>query len=138
KPKGAVHCHRAVLGHYITGKYVLDLQEQDIYWCTADPGWVTGTSYGMLAPWTNGATQLIYEGGFSASRWYSLVQKYKVTVWYTAPTAIRLLMKAGKEVPKRYDMRTLRHICSVGERLNPASVVWGVDVFGQPIHDHRW
>jgi len=138
KPKGAVHCHRAVAGHYLTGKYVLDLQEQDIYWCTADPGWVTGTSYGMSAPWSNGATQLIYEGGFAASRWYNLIQKYGVTVWYTAPTAIRLLMKAGEELPKRYDVSTLRHICSVGEPLNPEAVVWGTKVFHQPIHDNWW
>jgi acetyl-CoA synthetase len=138
KPKGAVHCHRAVVGHYATGKWALDLQDQDIYWCTADPGWVTGTSYGISAPWTNGATQLIYEGGFSASRWYSLIDKYKVTVWYTAPTAIRLLMKAGDAVVKRHDLSTLRHICSVGEPLNPEAVVWGTRVFDQPIHDNWW
>ena len=138
KPKGAVHCHRAVLGHYATGKWALDLQDQDIYWCTADPGWVTGTSYGISAPWTNGATQLIYEGGFSANRWYSLIDKYKVTVWYTAPTAIRLLMKAGEAAVKRHDVSSLRHICSVGEPLNPEAVVWGTRVFDQAIHDNWW
>ena len=138
KPKGAVHCHQAALGHYATGKWALDLQEDDVYWCTADPGWVTGTSYGMSAPWTNGTTQLVYEGDFSASRWYSLIQKYKVTVWYTAPTAVRLLMKAGEEVARRHDMKSLRHICSVGEPLNPEAVVWGVKVFDQPIHDNWW
>ncbi len=99
KPKGAVHVHQAVWGHYGTGKYVLDLHHEDIYWCTADPGWVTGTSYGMFAPFTNGVTSVIYEGGFSASKWYETIQKYKVTVWYTAPTAIRLLMKAGDQIP---------------------------------------
>ena len=98
KPKGAAHVHNAIIGQYATGKYVLDLHDDDIYWCTADPGWVTGTSYGMFAPWSNGVTSLIYEGGFSASNWYSLIEKYKVTVWYTAPTAIRMLMKAGDEV----------------------------------------
>ena len=138
KPKGAVHCHRAVLGHYATGKWVLDLQDQDLYWCTADPGWVTGTSYGISAPWSNGATQLIYEGGFSANRWYSLIEKYKVTVWYTAPTAIRLLMKAGDAAVKRHDVSSLRHICSVGEPLNPEAVVWGTRVFDQAIHDNWW
>ena len=138
KPKGAVHCHRAVIGHYATGKWALDLQDSDLYWCTADPGWVTGTSYGMSAPWTNGVTQLIYEGGFSASRWYSLIDKYKVTVWYSAPTAIRMLMKAGEAAVQRHDLGTLRHICSVGEPLNPEAVVWGTKVFNQPIHDNWW
>ena len=138
RPKGAVHVHQAAIQHYATGKWVLDLHDTDLYWCTADPGWVTGTSYGMSAPWTNGATQLIYEGGFRASNWYSLIQKYKVTVWYTAPTAIRMLMKAGEQLPKQYDMSSLRHICSVGEPLNPEAVVWGVRVFNQAIHDNWW
>ena len=109
KPKGAVHRHQAVVQQYATGKWALDLHEDDVYWCTADPGWVTGTSYGMLAPWTNGLTQLIYEGGFRASAWYEMIQKHKVTVWYTAPTAIRMLMKAGEELPRRYDLSRLRY-----------------------------
>jgi acetyl-CoA synthetase len=92
KPKGALHVHKAVLGHYATGKYVLDFhRDDDIYWCTADPGWVTGTSYGMFAPCTNGVTQVIYEGGFSASKWYDVIQRYKVTVWYTAAKLLSLL-----------------------------------------------
>ena len=124
KSKGAVHVHQAVLGHYATGKYVLDLHPDDIYWCTADPGWVTGTSYGMFAPHTNGVTSVIYEGGFSANKWYDVIQRHKVTVWYTAPTAIRLLMKAGDEVPKKYDLSSLRYTMSVGEPLNPEAVVW--------------
>jgi acetyl-CoA synthetase len=138
KPKGAVHCHNAVLQHYMTGKWALDLHAEDIYWCTADPGWVTGTSYGMSAPWSNGVTQVIYEGGFRASAWYQLIQKYKVTVWYTAPTAIRMLMKAGDDLPKRSDLSSLRHICSVGEPLNPEAVLWGQKVFNQAIHDNWW
>ncbi len=138
KPKGAVHRHQAAVQHYATGKWVLDLHEDDIYWCTADPGWVTGTSYGMMAPWTNGVTQLIYEGGFRASAWYEMIQKHKVTVWYTAPTAIRMLMRAGDEVPKRYDLSSLRYMNSVGEPLNPEAVVWGVTVFGMPFHDNWW
>ena len=138
KPKGAVHRHQAAVQHYATGKWVLDLHEDDIYWCTADPGWVTGTSYGMMAPWTNGVTQLIYEGGFRASAWYEAIQKHHVTVWYTAPTAIRMLMKAGDEVPKRYDLSSLRYMNSVGEPLNPEAVVWGVEVFGMPFHDNWW
>lgn len=138
KPKGAVHAHSAALGHYMTAKYVLELKEDDIYWCTADPGWVTGTSYGMSGPWTNGVTQVVYEGGFGASAWYSIIQRYKVTVWYSAPTAIRMLMKAGEDLPKRSDLSSLRHICSVGEPLNPEAVVWGERVFGLPIHDNWW
>ena len=138
KPKGAVHRHVAVVQQYATGKWVLDLHPDDIYWCTADPGWVTGTSYGMFAPWSNGVTQVIYEGGFSARAWYEVIQKYKVTVWYTAPTAIRMLMKAGDDVPARFDLSTLRHINSVGEPLNPEAVVWGTKVFNQAIHDNYW
>jgi acetyl-CoA synthetase len=138
KPKGALHVHQAVWGHYATGKYVLDLHEDDVYWCTADPGWVTGTSYGMFAPFTNGVTQLIYEGGFAASKWYELIQKHKVTVWYTAPTAIRLLMKAGERVAERYDFSSLRYTMSVGEPLNPEAVVWSEKVIGLPFHDNWW
>ena len=138
KPKGAVHRHMAVVQQYATGKWVLDLHDDDIYWCTADPGWVTGTSYGMLAPWSSGVTQVIYEGGFRASTWYGIIQKYKVTVWYTAPTAVRMLMKAGDEVPKRYDLSTLRYINSVGEPLNPEAITWGLPVFNQAIHDNWW
>ena len=138
KPKGAAHVHMAVLGHYATARYVLDLHDDDVYWCTADPGWVTGTSYGMFGPWSNGATSLVYEGGFAAGHWYSLVEKYRVTVWYTAPTAIRMLMKAGDDLPKKYDLSSLRYICSVGEPLNPEAVLWGQKAFGLPIHDNWW
>ena len=123
---------------YATGKWVLDFHPDDLYWCTADPGWVTGTSYGMFAPWSNGITQLIYEGGFGASAWYQTIEKYGVTVWYTAPTAVRMLMKAGEEVPGRFNLSSLRHINSVGEPLNPEAVVWGTKVFDQPIHDNWW
>ncbi len=138
KPKGAVHVHKAVLGHYATGKYVLDLHEDDIYWCTADPGWVTGTSYGMFAPCTNGVQSVIYEGGFSASKWYEVIQKYRVSVWYTAPTAVRMLMKAGEQVPRRFDLSSLRYVMSVGEPLNPEAVLWGEPNLGLPIHDNWW
>ena len=138
KPKGAVHIHYAAIQHYATGKWALDLHDDDVYWCTADPGWVTGTSYGMFAPWTNGVSQVVYEGGFRASKWYSIIEKYKVTVWYTAPTALRMLMKAGEQVTKKYNLSSLRHICSVGEPLNPEALMWGLKVFGQPIHDNWW
>ncbi|MEE8402110.1 MAG: acetate--CoA ligase [Candidatus Hydrothermarchaeaceae archaeon] len=138
KPKGVVHAHAAIIGHYATAKYVLDLHENDIYWCTADPGWVTGTSYGIFGPWSNGVTQVIYEGGFNAKKWYSTIEKYKVTVWYTAPTAIRMLMRFGDELPKKFDLSSLRHACSVGEPLNPEAVVWSEKVIGTPFHDNWW
>jgi len=138
KPKGAVHVHRAAIQHYATGQWVLDLHPDDLYWCTADPGWVTGTSYGMFAPWLNGVSQLIYEGGFGAGAWYSMVEKYRVNVWYTAPTAIRMLMKAGEQLPAKHNLSSLRHICSVGEPLNPEAVMWGMRVFKQAIHDNWW
>jgi acetyl-CoA synthetase len=138
KPKGAVHVHEAVVGHYASAKYALDLQEKDIYWCTADPGWVTGTSYGMFGPWSNGITQVVYEGGFSAKHWYNFLERMKVTVWYTAPTAIRMLMKAGDELPRKYCFDYLRNMCSVGEPLNPEAIVWGQRVFGKVFHDNWW
>jgi acetyl-CoA synthetase len=138
KPKGAVHVHNAVIGHYATAKNVLDLHDEDIYWCTADPGWVTGTSYGMFGPWSNGITQVVYEGGFSAKRWYKFIEKWKVTVWYTAPTAIRMLMKSGDELPGQFNLKTLRYLCSVGEPLNPEAVLWGPKVFGKAFHDNWW
>jgi acetyl-CoA synthetase len=139
KPKGAAHRHLAVVSQYATAKYVLDLHpESDIYWCTADPGWVTGTSYGMFGPWSMGATQVVYEGGFKAEEWYRVIQDYKVTVWYTAPTAIRMLMKAGDDIIKQFDLTSLRHLCSVGEPLNPEAVVWGQRVYGHVFHDTWW
>ena len=137
-PKGAAHVHGAVVGHYATGKYVLDLQPDDVYWCTADPGWVTGTSYHMFAPWANGVTNLVYEPGFSASRWYETVERHKVTVWYTAPTAIRMLMKAGVPAARKRDLSSLRYVMSVGEPLNPEGVLWGQEAFDLPIHDNWW
>ncbi len=138
KPKGALHRHQSIVQQYATGKWALDFQKDDIYWCTADPGWVTGTSYGMFAPWSSGITQIIYEGGFSASKWYSVIEKYNVNVWYTAPTAIRMLMKAGEAPIKKNDLSSLRFIASVGEPLNPEAVVWGNENYGMPIHDNWW
>ncbi len=137
-PKGAAHVHNTVVSHYATGKYVLDFHDDDIYWCTADPGWVTGTSYGMFAPWSNGITQVIDEGGYSARRWYETITKHQVTVWYTAPTAIRLLMKAGTDVARSHDLSSLRYVMSVGEPLNPEGVVWGLEAFDLAIHDNWW
>ncbi|WP_281887881.1 acetate--CoA ligase [Paenibacillus sp. YYML68] len=138
KPKGVVHVHNAMIQQYYTGKVVLDLQESDVYWCTADPGWVTGTSYGIFAPWLNGATNVIRGGRFSPQDWYNTIQRYKVTVWYSAPTAFRMLMGAGDEAVKQFDLSTLRHVLSVGEPLNPEVVRWGLKVYGQRIHDTWW
>lgn len=138
KPKGALHKHGALLSQWATAKYVLDLKPDDIYWCTADPGWVTGTAYGMIGPWSQGVTQLVYEGGFCAKTWYQLIEKYQVSVWYTAPTAIRMLMKAGDDVPGQFNLNSLRHLASVGEPLNPEAIHWGVRVLGMPFHDTWW
>jgi acetyl-CoA synthetase len=138
KPKGVIHAHEAIVGHYATARYVLDLHPEDIYWCTADPGWVTGTSYGIFGPWSNGISQVVYEGGFGAGSWYRVIEKYKITVWYTAPTAIRMLMKAGDRVVKNHDLTSLRYICSVGEPLNPEAVLWGKNIIGLPFHDNWW
>jgi len=138
RPKGAVHVHCAVLAHHVTGKLALDLHPDDIFWCTADPGWVTGTSYGIIAPLTNGVTSIVDEGDFDARRWYRLLQDERVTVWYTAPTAIRVLMRAGAELSREYDLKSLRFLASVGEPLNPEAVVWGRETFGLPFHDNWW
>ncbi len=137
-PKGAVHVHGAVVAHHITGKYALDLHEADVFWCTADPGWVTGTSYGIIAPLTNGVTMIVDEADFDAERWYRILQEQKITVWYTAPTAIRMLMKAGAEVAKKYDLSKLRFLASVGEPLNPEAVAWSHKTYGLPFHDNWW
>ena len=138
KPKGAVHVHRAVLAHHVTGKLALDLHPEDVFWCTADPGWVTGTSYGIISPLSIGATMVVDEADFDAERWYRILQEQRVTVWYTAPTAVRMLMKAGPDLPKRFDLSQLRLIASVGEPLNPEAVVWGQEVLGHAIHDNWW
>jgi acetyl-CoA synthetase len=138
KPKGVLHVHHAMVQHYQTGKWVLDLQHDDIYWCTADPGWVTGTSYGIFAPWLNGVTNVIRGGRFSPDDWYQTLETNKVTVWYSAPTAFRMLMGAGDEVVKKYDLSKIRHVMSVGEPLNPEVIRWGMQVYQKRIHDTWW
>jgi len=138
KPKGVLHVHNAMIQHLQTGKWVLDFKEDDIYWCNADPGWVTGTSYGIFAPWLNGVTNVVRGGRFSPDDWYSTIAKNKVTVWYSSPTALRMLMGAGDESVKKYDLSSLRHVLSVGEPLNPEVVHWGIKVYGQRIHDTWW
>lgn len=138
KPKGAVHVHEAVVAHHVTGQLALDFHADDIFWCTADPGWVTGTSYGIISPLTNGVTMIVDQAEFDAERWYGILQNEKVTVWYTAPTAVRMLMKAGAAFAQRFDLSKLRLMASVGEPLNPEAVVWGVEAFGKPFHDNWW
>jgi acetyl-CoA synthetase len=137
-PKGALHVHGAVLAHHVTGRLALDLRAGDVFWCTADPGWVTGTSYGIIAPLSNGVTCVLDEADFDARRWYQLLAAERVTVWYTAPTAIRMLMKAGSALPAEHDLSALRFLASVGEPLNPEAVVWSQEVFGRCFHDNWW
>jgi acetyl-CoA synthetase len=127
-----------MIQHYQTAKWVLDLKEDDVYWCTADPGWVTGTSYGIFGPWLTGASNVIIGGRFSPETWYKMIEDFGVTVWYSAPTAFRMLMGAGDEIVKKFDLSSLRHILSVGEPLNPEVVKWGVKVFNHRIHDTWW
>jgi acetyl-CoA synthetase len=137
-PKGAIHVHDAVTAHHATGFFALDLHPDDVYWCTADPGWVTGTSYGVIAPLTHGVTTIVDEEEMDADRWYRILAEQRVTVWYTAPTALRMLMKAGAGHSAGHDLSALRFVASVGEPLNPEVVVWGQEAFGQPVHDNWW
>ncbi len=138
QPKGAQHVHGSLVSQYLTAKVVLDLRPDDVYWCNADPGWVTGTSYGIIGPWSNGITQAVLDAGFSAERWYSFIEKRRVTVWYSAPTAIRLLMKEGRAPVERHDLSSLRHLASVGEPLNAEAVHWSREAIGLPFHDTYW
>lgn len=138
KPKGVMHVHRAILQEHMTAKWVLDLHDDDTYWCTADPGWVTGIAYEILGTWSVGVSSFVFAGRFSPKRWYELLEKYKITVWYTAPTAVRMLMSAGSDIVKNYDLSALRHMCSVGEPLNPEAIKWAIKTFGMPFHDTWW
>ena len=138
EPKGAVHVHQAVVYHKASGQYALDLRENDVFWCTADPGWVTGTSYGIISPLCNGATLLIDGAEFNATRWYEILKHFKVDVWYSAPTAMRMLMKAGEELPKNYDFSHVRFASSVGEPLNPEVIKWVRENLHITLHDNWW
>jgi acetyl-CoA synthetase len=137
-PKGAVHVHDAIAAHHATGRLALDLHPDDVFWCTADPGWVTGTSYGIVAPLANGVTSIVDEAEFDAERWYRILDEQRVSVWYTAPTAIRMMMRAGVELVRAREYPDLRFLASVGEPLNPEGVVWGEEAFGLPFHDNWW
>ncbi len=138
RPKGVIHVHQAVVAHHVTGRYALDLHENDVFWCTADPGWVTGTSYGIIAPLTNGVTSLVVEAEFDAELWCEVLERERVTVWYTAPTAIRMMMRQGADAAKSRDLSALRFMASVGEPLNSEAVTWGMKAFGLPFHDNWW
>lgn len=138
KPKGVIHQHLAILQEYLTAKWVLDLHEEDTYWCTADPGWVTGIAYEILGSWANGVAAIVYGGRFDTDRWYQILEKYKVTVWYTAPTAVRMLMSKGVEIVHKYDLSNLRLLASVGEPLNPEAIRFGLKAYKLPFHDNWW
>ncbi|HYM36104.1 MAG TPA: acetate--CoA ligase [Steroidobacteraceae bacterium] len=138
KPKGVMHVHSAVIAHEVTARFALDLQDDDIYWCTADPGWVTGTSYGIIAPLVCGVSMIVDQEEFDAERWYSILANEEVSVWYTAPTAIRMLMKAGIDLVKKHSYPKLRFLASVGEPLNPEGVMFGMQAFDKPFHDNWW
>jgi acetyl-CoA synthetase len=138
RPKGAVHVHNAVIWHAISGREALSLSPGTIYWCTADPGWVTGTSYGIISPLVNRTTMIVDEAEFDLDRWYATIGREKVEVWYSAPTAIRMMMRAGEAAAKPHDFSSLRFLASVGEPLNPEAVIWSEKVFGQPFHDNWW
>lgn len=138
QPKGVQHVHYSLISQYLTAKWVLDIRPDDIYWCTADPGWVTGTSYGTIGPFSLGTTQCVLDSGFSAENWYKFIEKNRVTLWYSAPTAIRSLMKAGDEVVKKFDLSSLRHLTSVGEPLNAEAVIWSEKVYGKLFYDTYW
>ncbi|HAZ12736.1 MAG TPA: acetate--CoA ligase, partial [Bdellovibrionales bacterium] len=138
QPKGAMHVHQAVVYHKLSGKWALDLKADDVFWCTADPGWVTGTSYGIISPLCNGVTMIVDEADFEAKRWYEILQKFKVTVWYTAPTGLRMLMKVGEELATKYDLSSVRFAASVGEALNPEVVLWAKKNLNILLHDNWW
>ena len=138
KPKGVVHVHSSIIQGKASARLALDLKDSDMYWCTADPGWVTGIMYTILSNWSLGITTFVYGGRFDTEKWYSLVAKHKITVWYSAPTAIRMMMAKGDDLVKKFDLSSLRYLASVGEPLNPEAVVWGEKVFGKPFHDNWW
>ena len=138
RPKGAVHVHEAVVAHHVTGRLALDFHDQDVFWCTADPGWVTGTSYGIVSPLSNGITIFVDEADFDAQRWYGNLERERISIWYTAPTAIRMMMKGGADAARQFRYPDLRFIASVGEPLNPQAVFWGEEALGLPIHDNWW
>ncbi len=138
KPKGVVHAHRMMLHQHRSGRIVYDFKPGDTYWCTADPGWITGTSAGTIAPWLHGVPIVVRGGRFKPEDWYETIERFKVSVWFSAPTAFRMLMGAGDQLARNHDMSTLRHVLSAGEPLNPEVLRWAQSLFGMPIHDNWW
>jgi acetyl-CoA synthetase len=145
RPKAILHTHGGyMVGTYSTLKYVFDIKEDDRYWCAADPGWITGHSYIVYGPLLNGATSFLYEGGPTfpnPGRWWQLIERYGITILYTAPTAIRGLMRFGEEWPQKFDLSSLRLLGSVGEPINPEAWRWYYTVIGKercPIMDTWW
>ena len=133
--RGAVHVHEAVVAHHVTALYALDLHPDDVFWCAADPGWA-GTSYGIIAPLAHGLTVVTDAAEFDVQRAYRVLQDQKVTVWYTAPTALRLSMGLGADPAHRYDLSSLRFVASVGEPVPPEVVRWSQGALRRPVHDH--
>lgn len=137
-PKGVVHAHQDMLGLRLSARYVLDLSQGSLLWTDGNPAWVTGTAYGIFAPWLCGATSIVMGDPFSASTWYRTLEKHEVEVWYTTPSTIRKLMDAGEDLPGRYDFSRLRHICTVGEALGQELYYWVKGNIGLPPHDTWW
>jgi acetyl-CoA synthetase len=137
-PKGVAHAHRDMVGHLMTGRYVLDLNEKSVLWTDGDPAWVPGMVYGAFAPWLCGATSVVQRDPFSASTWYRTLERRQVSVWYTTPMILRRLMEAGDDLPGRYDFSHLRHIATVGENLPPDLFFWAKQNLKRAPHDNWW
>lgn len=135
KPKGVLHRHGSVISQSMTTREVLGLTHDDIFWCTADQGWVTGTSYGIIGPWSLGVTQVHYGGGYDAREWVDLLAREQISVWYSAPTALRMLMREDEDIFTGADLSSLRHVFSVGEPLNPEVIHWGRRLLRRDIYD---
>ena len=135
KSKGVLHIHGSILSQSSTYKKIFKIQENDIYWCTADPGWVTGVSYGIIAPFSMGITQVIYGDNFDSEKWFELLQNEKINIWYTAPTALRMVIQNEEVDYASYDLSHLRSIFCVGEPLNPAVIEWAKHTINKDIYD---
>jgi acetyl-CoA synthetase len=135
KPKGVLHHHGSVVSQAASTQDILGLKTNDIFWCTADQGWVTGTSYGIIGPWSLGVTQVQYGGGYDAQKWFTILNRERITVWYTAPTALRMLLREEESLIANVDISNLRNIFSVGEPLNPEVINWGRRVLKRDIYD---
>lgn len=137
-PKGIIHCHGDMTGIYATTEWVLDVKPDTLLWTDADPAWVTGTVYGAYAPWLHGITSLVVGERFSAAKWYHLLEKHRVSVWYTTPRILNELMAAGEDLPTRYDLSPLLHIVTVGAPLVPETIYWCRKHLNRTPHDTWW